>query len=107
MATVQEGFVTFVTLSRPVATVQGSFVTFVTLSRPVATVQGSFVTFVTCHALWRRFRGSFVTFVTHFPVSGKTNTIVSESSGRRREANVKAIAIWLISYKVAILVVRI
>ena len=50
---------------------------------------------------------SFVTFVTHFPVSGKTNTIVSESSGRRREANVKAIAIWLISYKVAILVVRI
>ena len=36
----------------------GSFVTFVTLSRPVATVQES-----------------FVTFVTHFPVSGKTNTI--------------------------------
>ena len=67
MATVQEGFVTFVTLSRPMATVQEGFVTFVTLSSPVSTVQGS-----------------FVTFVTHFPVFGKTNTIVSgEGAGAR------------------------
>ncbi len=46
VAAVQEGFVTFVTLSRPVAAVQEGFVTFVTLSRPAAMVQGCHV----CHA---------------------------------------------------------
>ena len=86
----------FVSIPEPVVTVQGVLSFFVThLSRTFRdrnkkTDMGNMTDMLPCKVKFATFwpvstvPESFVTFVTHFPVFGKTNTIVSgEGAGAR------------------------